>query len=75
MSQKLPILSGSEIVKRLRHFGFELDRPVGSHQILRRQKPPAMTLSVPAHKNVKKGTLASILRQANIPLEEFLKAK
>jgi predicted RNA binding protein YcfA (HicA-like mRNA interferase family) len=75
MSQKLPALSGAEIVKRLRKFGFEFDRQVGSHMMLRRHTPPAMTLSVPNHKTVKKGTLANILRQANIPLEDFLKAK
>jgi predicted RNA binding protein YcfA (HicA-like mRNA interferase family) len=68
-------LSGREIVKRLRHFGFEFDRQVGSHMMLRRHIPPAMTLSVPNHKTVKKGTLAGILRQADISLEEFLQAK
>ena len=75
MSKKLPPLSGREIVKRLKNFGFELDRQVGSHMMLRRQIPPAMTLSVPNHKTVKKGTLANILRQANIPLEDFLETK
>jgi predicted RNA binding protein YcfA (HicA-like mRNA interferase family) len=54
----MPVLSGREIVKRLRHFGFEVDRQVGSHIILRRQIPPAMTLSVPDHKSVKKRHLS-----------------
>ncbi len=75
MSAKLPALSGREIVKRLRHFGFEFERQVGSHMILRRHSPPAMTLSVPNHKAVKKGTLAGILRQADIELEAFLQAR
>jgi len=72
---KIPALSGREIVKRLRPFGFEFDRQVGSHMMLRRQIPPAMTLSVPNHRTVKKGTLAGILRQADISLEEFLQVK
>jgi len=75
MSVKLPILSGREIVKRLRHFGFEMDRQVGSHMMLRRNTSPPLTLSIPNHKSVKKGTLAAILRQADIPLEDFLHAR
>lgn len=75
MSTKLPVLSGREIVKRLRHFGFEFERQVGSHMILRRHAAPVMTLSVPNRKAVKKGTLAGILRQANIELEVFVQIK
>ena len=68
---KLPVMSGTEVVRRLEHAGFIIARRVGSHIILRRDTPPKLTLTVPDHKQLKKGTLRAILRQAGISLEEF----
>ena len=72
---KMPVLSGKEVAKRLEKAGFIFVRQVGSHLILRRQEPPALTVSVPDHKELKKETLRNILRQAEITLEEFEKLK
>ena len=44
---KLPVVSGSEAVKALRKFGFELDEQQGNHLILRHVNPPHRRLSVP----------------------------
>lgn len=72
---KLPILSGKEVAKRLEQTGFIFVRQVGSHLILRKQEPPALTVSVPNHKELKRSTLKNILRQADITVEEFKKLK
>jgi predicted RNA binding protein YcfA (HicA-like mRNA interferase family) len=45
--------------------GFILDRQKGSHLILFRADPPT-TLSVPDHRELDRGTLRSLLRQAGI---------
>jgi len=51
--------------------GFVLVRQTGSHMILRRQKLPKMTVSIPDHKKLKKGTLKNILRQIDLSADAF----
>ena len=51
--------------------GFEFVRQTGSHMILRRESPHRMIVSIPDHKELKKGTLKHILQQAGVPVEEF----
>jgi len=72
---KLPTVSGKEVVKRLGKAGFNFTRRKGSHMILRRERPTKITISIPDHKELKKGTLKNILRQANITIEEFERLK
>jgi predicted RNA binding protein YcfA (HicA-like mRNA interferase family) len=72
---KLPLLSGREVVKRLERAGFIYVRQRGSHLILRRQEPPSLTVCVPDHKDLKRSTLKNILRQSGITLGEFEKLK
>ena len=67
---KLPVISGRELVRALRHVGFELDRQKGSHMILFRPEPKT-TLSVPDHRELDRGTLRSLLRQAGVSAEEL----
>ena len=69
---KLPLVSGRECVRALERAGFYLKRQEGSHMILRRDKPFAQVV-VPDHKELDRGTLRAILRQAGIGIEEFLK--
>ena len=68
---RLPVVSGREVVKRLERTGFMFVRQCGSHMILRREKPPKMTVSSPDHKELKRRTLKNILRQVNLTTEEF----
>jgi len=70
---KLPVVSGREVVKRLEKSDFVFVRQSGSHMILRREAPPKMTISVPDHKELKKRTLKSILRQVGLTVREFEK--
>jgi predicted RNA binding protein YcfA (HicA-like mRNA interferase family) len=68
---KLPILSGMEVVRALVRLGFEQTRQRGSHVVMRKGSVGTV---VPLHKEVKTGTLAGILRQAQISQDEFLGA-
>ena len=67
----LPVVSGREVVKALEKIGYVFDRQRGSHMILRHQNPPHRRMTVPDHKEVAKGTLRAIIRQAGLTVEEF----
>ncbi len=70
---KLPILSGKDIIKVLLKKGFQHIRTRGSHAILSKQTEKGkVTLPVPLHKELAKGTLKSIMNQSGITLEELL---
>jgi predicted RNA binding protein YcfA (HicA-like mRNA interferase family) len=69
---KLPRISGRECIKALEKIGFQFKRQEGSHIILRRNDPFAQ-LVVPDHKELDRGTLRAIIRQASISVEEFVK--
>jgi len=69
---KLPVLSGRELCKALARIGYEIDHQTGSHSILRKQDPPHRRLTVPNHKEIAKGTLRALLRQAGLTNEELL---
>ncbi len=71
---KLPIVSGDEIVKVLKKTGFILTRQSGSHMILCKNIPEQkITVVVPKHKELAKGTLLSIISQSGLGREDFLK--
>lgn len=68
----LPVLSGRALCKALAKVGYEIDHQTGSHLILRNEIPPHRRLTVPNHKEISKGTLRAILRQAGMTNEELL---
>ena len=53
----------------LERLGFEQVRQRGSHVVLRRGDVGCV---VPLHKEVKTGTLAGLLRQAGVTIDELL---
>jgi len=67
----LPRISGREVVKAMKKLGYELDRQAGSHMILRQTVAPHRRLTVPDHREIAKGTLRSIIREAGLTVEEF----
>jgi predicted RNA binding protein YcfA (HicA-like mRNA interferase family) len=69
---KLPSISGREAVKAFQRLGYEIDHQTGSHIILRHVKPPYRRLAVLSHKEVAKGTLRALIRQAGLTVKEFL---
>ena len=68
---KLPVISGRELVRVLARFGFVPDRQKGSHMILVRADPMT-TLTVPDHRELDRGTLRAILRQADITPQQLV---
>ncbi len=70
---QLPNLSGKEVVRAFEKLGWEFSRQSGSHIVLTKDGEMA-SLSVPNHKEVAKGTLRSLIRAANLTIDEFVKA-
>jgi predicted RNA binding protein YcfA (HicA-like mRNA interferase family) len=68
---KLPRISGRECVAALAGAGFLIKRQQSSHIILRRDDPFSQ-LVVPDHRELDRGTLRAILRQAGISIEQFI---
>ena len=69
---RLRVLSGSSVIRLLRDNGFVEVRRRGSHLVMQKQLPDTtITVPVPDHKELKRGTLASIIRQSQLPRELF----
>ena len=66
---KLPRISGAEAIRALEKLGFVKARQSGSHVVLRRGQVGCV---VPLHSELKVGTLASVLRQAQVTVDEIL---
>jgi predicted RNA binding protein YcfA (HicA-like mRNA interferase family) len=66
----LPALKPKIVLRALERSGFYIHRTTGSHYILKRGRQRA---TVPYHnKDLKPGTLSSIIEQAGLTVEEFL---
>jgi predicted RNA binding protein YcfA (HicA-like mRNA interferase family) len=74
VSAKLPAISGKQVIAALEKEGWYVKRVRGSHHVLRHPNI-ADAIPVPVHGNreIKRGTLASILRAAGISREEFIR--
>jgi predicted RNA binding protein YcfA (HicA-like mRNA interferase family) len=68
---KLPAISGGECVKALMKVGFVFYRQRGSHVTMVRKNPAAQT-TIPLHKELDRGTLRAIIRQAGLTVDEFI---
>lgn len=71
MNYNYPVLPPSKIIKVLAELGFIKVSPKGSHVKLRNYNTARICI-IPMHKEVARGTLKSILEQADIELEYFL---
>ncbi len=72
--QKLPRLSGKEVIKILAKQGFKAIRQSGSHVFLLKEIPQGKKHTVvPLHREIDKGTLLEIIRQTGFTKEEFLR--
>ena len=68
---RLPLISGDELVRILRLAGFVWDHTEGSHMILLHAK--GLRVSVPRHRELGRGLLRSLIRDAGLTREEFLR--
>jgi len=64
-----------EVARRLRTFGFRFDRAgAGSHEVWRHSQT-GRKVTIPHHAgDMAEGTLHAILREAGIPVNDFLRA-
>ena len=69
---KLPRLSGAEAVRILERLGFAVVRQRGSHVVMqKRTTNSTITVPVPDHRELRIGTLQSIVKQCRLPRELF----
>jgi len=68
---KLPVVSGSETIRAFEKVGYSVDHQTGSHIILRHHHPPHRRLTVPNHRELARGALRSLIRQAGLTVNEF----
>jgi predicted RNA binding protein YcfA (HicA-like mRNA interferase family) len=66
----MPVISGQRLVKALERDGWEVARQRGSHV---RMKHPdrQVSLTVPLHRELKRGTLSGILSDAGLSPDEL----
>jgi predicted RNA binding protein YcfA (HicA-like mRNA interferase family) len=66
-----PVISGSDAVRVFERFGWTVARQTGSHIIMTKDGEIA-SLSIPNHREVARGTLRSLIRSANLTVDEFV---
>ena len=71
---KLPIVSSDQVIKLLEKEGFSVTRQKGSHISLHKKLEDGSIalVVVPRKREIKKGTLLSIIKQSRITREEFI---
>lgn len=74
MSERLPRISSTEVIKVAKRVGFELDRQSGSHAIYY-NSDKRVRIVIPIHKKkiIKPKTLRGIIEDLGITVEEFKK--
>jgi predicted RNA binding protein YcfA (HicA-like mRNA interferase family) len=73
MGLRLPRVTGTEVIRVLRRGGWYLDHQHGSHVYLKHPGHPGMRVTVAVHSGeiIKPKTFLSILKQAELSIEEF----
>ncbi|MGI8565122.1 MAG: type II toxin-antitoxin system HicA family toxin [Pyrinomonadaceae bacterium] len=70
MSKKLPAIKPKQLIKALERGGFYVHHTTGSHYILKKEN---RRVTVAYHnKDLKPRTLASIISQTGLTIDEFL---
>lgn len=71
---KLPAVTSSDLLRVVKEFGFVAQKQKGSHLHLKRATDKRR-ITIPVHKgrDIPKGTLTAILKDAGISIEDFLK--
>ena len=74
MSRRLPQLAAREVIRALERASFFIERSSGSHHLLVHRTDPRRRTIVAYHgsKDIPRGTLRNILRQAQLTVDEFL---
>jgi len=70
VSPPQPVVSGERLIKALRKEGWEVVRQRGSHVRLKKAGR-RHALVVPLHRELRRGTLAGILRDADLSVDDL----
>lgn len=70
MASNVPVLSGREVCSVFERLGWRFVRQRGSHMVMVKDGE-IVTLSIPDHREVARGTLRSLIRSANLTVDEF----
>nr|WP_263970393.1 type II toxin-antitoxin system HicA family toxin [Pseudanabaena sp. PCC 6802] len=71
----MPRISSREAIRVLERLGFEQVRQTGSHIVMKKKTAEGeIGCVIPVHRELKVGTLNGILKQAQIPVEEFIES-
>ena len=70
----MPAITSKKLLKFLQKRGFYISRQSGSHMILHQKNDETKRVTLPIHnKDLKPGTLSSILKQAGIDKKDLFK--
>ncbi len=74
MPKTLPALKPREVLRVLMRMGFYIHHQTGSHAQLRHPKKPRLRVTIPRHEgfDLPKSLVRTILKQAEVTVEEFL---
>lgn len=68
---RLPVISGDDFLKAVSKIGYVWDHTEGSHMIL--LHPSGRRISVPRHRELGRGLLRSLIWDAGLARQEFLR--
>ena len=69
---RLRVFSGAELCRLLETHGFQNVRQRGSHVVMQKRRASAtITVPVPTHREIRIGTLQSIIRQSGLSKKLF----
>ena len=73
MSPRLPAVKPRDVIRALERAGFFLHHVTGSHHILKHpDRPPALVTGPLHNRDLKRGTLAAIIKASGLSAEELL---
>ncbi len=68
----LPVVRPRQLIRALERAGFFVHHIRGSHHYLRHPARPGLLITVPVHnRDLKRGTLRAILRQAGLTADDL----
>lgn len=74
MSPRLPALTPKQVLGALQRAGSLIQHTHGSHYYLTHPLHPTLRVTLPYHnRDLKRGTLQSIIKQAGLTTDEFIK--
>ncbi|MCI0364834.1 MAG: type II toxin-antitoxin system HicA family toxin [Phycisphaerales bacterium] len=68
----VPLVSTRQAINAFTKVGYEVNHQTGSHIILRKSQSPHLHLSIPNRRELPRGTLRKLIRDAGLTVEEFI---